>query len=81
MKSQICWYLPHPFNQKILHLRLSPQDPWQPYTSFPEYCLPDYEIKAGSKGYHTMQVLLAQGWELVPSNFSTSLSDYWPLEA
>jgi hypothetical protein len=40
-----------------------------------------YEIPGGSKGYHTMQVLLAQGWELVPSNFGTSLSDYLPLEA
>lgn len=53
---------------KILHLRLKPTDRWQPYTAFPQYAKPDYQIPNGSKGYATMQFLLKQNWTLVASS-------------
>lgn len=68
MPGQMCW-LPvlRADGEKILHLRISPNKPWQPYTSFSQYSVPDYEIPKGSKGWATYQKLLKSGWALVPS--------------
>ena len=63
-------------SEKILHLRISPAVPWKPYTSFPELKKSDYQFLSGffcgnspqhSKGFSTMQSLLRDGWELLPS--------------
>ncbi len=51
----------------VLHLRVSQYQPWSPYTSFPEYVVPDHEIQEGSKGYATFQSLLRAGWIAVAS--------------
>lgn len=53
--------------EKILHLRLQPNQPSKPYTSCPEYAVPDYRVPGGSKGWATYQKLLKAGWTLVPT--------------
>lgn len=67
--SQMCWMASSGSNNqtKILHLRLTPQEPWKPYTSFPQLSVTDYSVPRGSKGYSTMQRLLKAGWKLMPS--------------
>lgn len=65
---------------KILHLRTAPNQPWRPYTTFPEYSVPDYRIPLGSKGWATYQKLLRSKWTLIPSDramqeFSSSNPD------
>lgn len=50
---------------KILHLRESPTDPWRRYTQYPQYCVPDYPIPKGSKGWATYQKLFKCGWVLI----------------
>ncbi|NWF60585.1 MAG: hypothetical protein HXY43_15315 [Fischerella sp.] len=65
MHGQMCW-LPRlgGNGEKILHLRTAPNQPWQPYRTFPEV-VPDYAIPGGSKGWATYQKLLLAGWTLV----------------
>ncbi|RMF22044.1 MAG: hypothetical protein D6756_11310 [Cyanobacteria bacterium J083] len=46
-----------------LHLRLNPNDPWQPYSEFPEYALPD--PSGFSPGYATCLDLLKKQWEIL----------------
>jgi hypothetical protein len=53
--------------EKILHLRRSPDRPWQPYTRCPEYSVSDYRIDGGSKGWATYQKLCKAGWMLIPT--------------
>lgn len=68
MLKEMCWLDPLGSNAaKILHLRTAPNSPWRPYTAFPEYIAPDYQIPGGSKGWATYQKLLKAGWTLVPS--------------
>jgi hypothetical protein len=68
MLKQMCWLSPSgTTGEKILHLRTEPNHPWQPYTAFPHYAVPDYQIPGGSKGWATYQKLMIQGWSLVPS--------------
>jgi hypothetical protein len=69
MFKQMCW-LPLLGNdgEKILHLRTYPHHPWKPYTACPEYAVPDYKIRGGSKGWATYQKLMSLGWALVPSS-------------
>nr|WP_199295406.1 MULTISPECIES: hypothetical protein [unclassified Trichocoleus] len=66
--KQMCW-LPvmGTTGEKILHLRTAPNQPWRPYTAFPEYAVPDYEIPGGSKGWATYQKLMSARWNLVAS--------------
>ncbi len=66
--GKMCW-LSSPTSQghKILHLQIKPGDAWRPYTSFPEYAVPDHRIPGGSKGWATYQKLFKAGWELIPS--------------
>jgi hypothetical protein len=68
MAGQMCWLSSFGGNEeKILHLRLNPNQPWKPYTRCPEYAIADYKILGGSKGWATYQKLLQAGWTLVPS--------------
>ena len=68
MFKQMCWLSANePNGVKLLHLRTAPNQPWQPYTAFPEYVVPDYQIPGGSKGWATYQKLRASGWHLLPS--------------
>ncbi len=68
MLGQMCW-LPAfgSSGQKILYLRTNPNNPWQPYTAFPQYKVPDYNIPQGSKGWATYQKLMKANWTLVAS--------------
>ncbi len=68
MPGQMCWLSRLGADgEKILHLRISQNKPWQPYTTFAQYSVPDYDIPKGSKGWATYQKLLKSGWTLVPS--------------
>lgn len=62
---QMAWLSLSPDSAKILHIRLSSSDPWQPYTRFPVLCRPD--DRGNSKGYATMQALLKRGAVFVPN--------------
>jgi hypothetical protein len=68
MLKQMCW-LPMMgiSGDKVLHLRTAPNQPWRPYTAFPEYAVSDYRIPGGSKGWATYQKLRSEGWNLAPS--------------
>ena len=53
---------------KILYLRTESNQPWQPYSTFPEYAVKDYDIEGVSLGFATFQKLFREGWSLVPSD-------------
>ncbi len=68
MAGQMCWISAFGTNgQKILHLQIAPNQPWRPYTAFPQIALPDYREPGGSKGWATYQKLIRAGWKLVAS--------------
>ncbi|BAZ41687.1 hypothetical protein NIES4101_76550 [Calothrix sp. NIES-4101] len=69
MQKRMCWLRKsgEEKGNKILHLQTTPQEPWQPYTAFPQYAIPDYRMAETSKGLATFQKLLKEGWEVVPS--------------
>lgn len=68
MSGQMCWLSSFGKDgEKILHLRLEPSKPWQPYTAYPMYSVADYKIPGGSKGWATYQKLLKAGWTLIPT--------------
>ncbi|MEA5583267.1 hypothetical protein VB620_18215 [Nodularia harveyana UHCC-0300] len=68
MQRQMCWLSKSGGDgEKILHLQASPNQPWRPYTAFPQFAVPDYQIPGGSKGWATYQKLLKAGWTLVHS--------------
>lgn len=76
MLRQMCWLSRFGTSEsKILHLRTSPQEPWRPYTAFPQYSVPDYRIFQGSKGWATYQKLLKAGWNLQSSTTETATED------
>lgn len=65
MFKQMCWLSTGgTTGEKVLHLRTAPNQPWRPYTAFPEYAISDYAIPGGSKGWATYQKLRGQGWNL-----------------
>lgn len=69
MFRQMCWLPALGSNgEKVLHLRTSPSQPWQHYTAFPQYAVPDYKIPKGSKGWATYQKLIKANWTLIPSD-------------
>jgi hypothetical protein len=68
MVKRMCWLSPTPDAEKILYLQLSANEPWQPYTAFRQFAVPDYPIPSGSKGWATYQKLLKAGWTLVHSS-------------
>lgn len=68
MRGQMCWLSQSGTDkEKILHLQTAPDQPWQPYTAFPQFAAPDYRVPGGSKGWATYQKLIKAGWTLVPS--------------
>ncbi|MBD2019797.1 hypothetical protein H6F43_06295 [Leptolyngbya sp. FACHB-36] len=74
MQHQMCWLSATGSNgTKLLHLRTAPHQPWRPYTTFPQYAVPDYPIPRGSKGWATFQRLHQAGWVLVPTAQAESL--------
>ncbi|HEY9634906.1 MAG TPA: hypothetical protein V6D14_15995 [Coleofasciculaceae cyanobacterium] len=76
MQQQMCWLSSFGSDgQKILHLRTAPHESWRPYTAFPQYCVPDYRIPKGSKGWATYQKLRQAGWVLVPSATETAIEN------
>lgn len=69
MSKQMCWLAPLGSDgTKVLHLKENERSPWQPYTRFPQYSVPDYRIPGGSKGWATYQKLRKAGWLLVESS-------------
>jgi hypothetical protein len=73
MTAQMCWLAKMGGDgEKILHLRLEPNQPWKPYKAFPMIAVPDYPIPGGSKGWATYQKLFKAGWTLVSSDQAKS---------
>jgi hypothetical protein len=70
MLKQMCWLprLGNHHQEKILHLRTAPNQPWRPYTAFPQFAAPDYREPGGSKGWATYQKLRLQSWDLVATS-------------
>jgi hypothetical protein len=68
MQQQMCWLSSFGTGeQKILHLRTAPHEPWRPYTAFPQLAAPDYRIPEGSNGWATFHKLKQAGWVLISS--------------
>lgn len=68
MVKEMCWLSAMGTDgQKILHLRNQANQPWRPYTAFPQFAVPDYRIPGGSKGWATYQKLRNEGWILISS--------------
>lgn len=68
MSGQMCWLSKAGTeSEKLLHLRLQPHQSWMPYTAFPNYSVPDYQIPGGSQGWATYQKLMKAGWTLIPT--------------
>ena len=66
--GQMCWVSSFGKNEeKMLHLRLDPHQPWQPYFAYPQFSVLDYPVPGGSKGWATYQKLIKSGWTLVPT--------------
>jgi hypothetical protein len=65
MAGQMCWLAGLGGGTKILHLREQSHQKWTPYTSFPQYRVPDLQIRGASKGWTTYQKLRAAGWTLI----------------
>lgn len=73
MQRQMCWLSRLGRNEeKILHLRTAFNEPWRPYTAFPQYSVADYPVPGGSKGWATYQKLMQSGWVLMPSEMQTA---------
>lgn len=67
MARQMCWLpLARHDGEKVLHLRIQPNQPWLPYTAMSQLAVPDYIIPGGSKGWATYQKLIQAGWTIVP---------------
>lgn len=50
-------------DDRVLHLRHDPSEPWRYYEEFPQYALPD--PLDFSKGITTFLALLKKGWKTV----------------
>ena len=75
MAGQMCWLSQFGTDgTKILHLRLEPNQPWRPYTAYPQHSVADYPMLKGSKGWSTYQRLFRAGWVLIPSAKAYELS-------
>ncbi|MCV3214997.1 hypothetical protein OGM63_15995 [Plectonema radiosum NIES-515] len=77
MHRQMCWLSKFGGDgEKMLHLQTAPNQPWRPYTAFPQYAVADYKIQGGSLGWATYQKLLKAGWTLVDSARANEFSSY-----
>ena len=82
MFKEMCWLSRMgTTGEKVLHLRTAPNQPWRPYSAFPEYAVSDYRIPGGSKGWATYQKLRCAGWTLAPSTQLQPLSLEQPLKS
>lgn len=82
MHKQMCWLsLMGNNGNMVLHLRTAPNQPWRPYTAFPEYAVADYRIPGGSKGWATYQKLRSAGWNLEHSKPLQQFSLEQPLKS
>jgi hypothetical protein len=71
MLKEMSWLPMQQENENMaLHLRTAINQPWKPYTAFPEYAAPDYPIAEGSKGFATYHKLRLQGWNLIPTSLA-----------
>jgi hypothetical protein len=61
--GQMTWRPNGSISCGTLHLRLRSYEPWQPYTAFPQYVLPD--PPGFSQGYSTFRSLLEQKWQVL----------------
>ena len=69
MSGQMCWlFRGENKTERILYLREYPSQSWKPYTAYSQYCVPDYRIPGGTKGWATYQKLCKSGWTLIASN-------------
>ncbi|BAZ05900.1 hypothetical protein [Calothrix sp. NIES-3974] len=69
MPGRMCWLpLSGTDGNKILHLQIEPNQPWRPYTTFPQFAVPDYQIVGSSKGMATYHKLFKAGWTVVSSS-------------
>jgi len=68
MAGQMCWLAGLGGGTKTLHLREQLHQPWTPYTAFPQYRVPDLQIRGASKGWTTYQKLRDAGWTLIASD-------------
>jgi len=67
MNGQMCWLAGLGGGNKILHLREHANRPWQPYSAFPHYRVPDLTVPGATKGWTTYQQLRQLGWTLIPT--------------
>lgn len=68
MVQKMCWLRKSGANAEIiLYLQTVSTEPWQIYTAFPQYAVPDFREPGGSKGWATYQKLIKAGWSLVSS--------------
>jgi hypothetical protein len=83
MTGQMSWVSKFGGNgELILHLRLTPHQPWKPYSHFIGLKVPDHPIAGGSKGFATCQQLLKAGWTLIPTpQAQHSLIDSNPVDS
>ncbi|AFZ20413.1 hypothetical protein [Allocoleopsis franciscana] len=61
--GQMLWKLEG--DDRVLHLRHDPSQPWRPYEEFPQYVLPDPD--GFSKGIATFLALLKKDWIAIKS--------------
>ncbi|ALF55594.1 hypothetical protein ACX27_26550 [Nostoc piscinale CENA21] len=78
MNRQMCWLSKSSGDgEKVLYLQVEANKGWRPYTAYPQFAVPDYQIPGGSKGWATYQRLLKAGWTLVSTaranEFSTQV--------
>ena len=66
MVGRMCWLpLAGTTGKRILHLQTASNQPWKPYTRFPEFAVPDYQLIGVSEGMATYQKLFKAGWKVV----------------
>jgi hypothetical protein len=65
MTGQMKWMRVKDDGPLVLHVRMSPLEPWVVYTST-RFAVSDYDQR-GSKGWTTYQNLLKAGFQLIPT--------------
>lgn len=81
MAGQMCWIAGLGEGTKVLHLRESPQHPWKPYTAFPQYRVPDLQVRGASRGWTTFQRMHQAGWTMVATTEAYQIIPTQPSES